>query len=67
MLDEIGEVIVRVLLSFVWRAILYPAALLLCTPFILVRALILALRRRQRFIYSVKDGYSAVSDAWWDW
>jgi hypothetical protein len=65
MLDLIGRAIVQVVLKLVWRVILYPAALLLCTPFILVRALILALRRRQRFLYAVEDGYSAVSDVWW--
>jgi hypothetical protein len=65
MLDLIGEVIVQVVLKFVWRVILYPTALLLCTPFILIRALLLALRRRQRFLYAVEDGYSVVSDAWW--
>jgi len=67
MLDEIGQLIVRAMLKFVWRVILYPAALLLCTPFILVRALILAVRRRQRFIYAVSDGYSSVSFVWWAW
>lgn len=65
MLDLIGEVIVQVVLKFVWCVILYPAALLLCTPFILIRALTLARRHRQRFLYAVEDGYSAVSDVWW--
>jgi hypothetical protein len=65
MLDLIGEVIVQGVLKFVWHVILYPAALLLCTPFILIRAFLLALRRRQRFLYAVEDGYSAVSDVWW--
>lgn len=65
MLDLIGEVIVQVALKLVWRVILYPATLLLCTPFILIRAFTLALRHRQRFLYAVEDGYSAVSDVWW--
>jgi hypothetical protein len=67
MLDLIGKILVEVVLKVVLRIFLYPAALAFCTPFILIRALILALRRRQRFPYAVEDGYSAVSDAWWDW
>jgi ABC-type uncharacterized transport system permease subunit len=67
MLDFIGEILFEVVLKLVLRAVLYPAALVFCTPFILVRALVLALRRRQRFRYAVEDGYDAVSDAWWEW
>jgi hypothetical protein len=65
MFDVIGQVILRGILTFAWRVILYPAALVLCTPFIVIRALILVFRHRQRFVYALSDGYASVSDAWW--
>ncbi len=65
MLDEIlGSLVVR-LVAFICRIILFPVALVLCTPFILVRAAILALRERQRFTHAVSDGYSSVDVFWW--
>jgi hypothetical protein len=35
---------------------LFPVALMICTPVILIRAGIPALRHRQRFIHAVSDG-----------
>ena len=65
MIEEFGRGIVVYLLSLVWRLILLPAALILGTPFILIRAWILALRHKQRFSYAVSDGYSFLWDIWW--
>ena len=65
MLDEILGTFVRGLLLFVVRIILFPVALAACTPFIFVRAAILALLRGQRFIHAVADGYYAVDVLWW--
>jgi len=65
MLDEILDLFVRGLLVFVVRIILFPVALLACTPFIFIRAAILALRRRQSFVHAVADGYYSVDVLWW--
>lgn len=65
MFDWIGEALVSCILRLIWWGILFPVALVLCTPFILVRAAALALRGRQRFVYAISDGYGSVSDAWW--
>ena len=65
MLDEILGLLLRGLRLFVLRIILFPIALVVCTPFIFVRAAILALLRRQRFIHAVADGYYAIDVIWW--
>ena len=65
MLDEIGEFIVRGIFWFLLKLIFYIIALIVCTPFILGRAIILALLDRQKFCYAVADGYGAISDTWW--
>jgi hypothetical protein len=65
MLDEIlGVAFVRVV-AFVFRIVLFPVALLICTPFILIRAAILAARHRAKFTHAVADGYSSVDVFWW--
>ena len=66
MLDEILRFLITDLLRFVLRIILFPLALVICTPFILIRAVILALRRRETFNRSVADGYYAIDVAWWN-
>jgi hypothetical protein len=65
MLDEtLGELIVW-LIAFVCRIILFPVALLICTPFIFIRAAVLAIRQRQKFAHAVSDGYSSLDVFWW--
>ena len=43
--------------------LLMPIALIVATPFILLRAGFLALRSKQNFKYAALDGYGAVWDA----
>ena len=66
MLDEILRAVLTDLLRFVLRIVLFPVALVLCTPFILIRAAVLALRRRETFTHAVADGYYAVDVVWWN-
>jgi hypothetical protein len=40
-----------------------PVILLIATPFIFLRAWILALRKEERFKFAVLDGYSSVWDS----
>jgi len=61
LLRGIALVLVRL---FAW-VILFPVAVLVCTPFILIRAGALAVRRRQKFSYAVADGYDFVWSVWW--
>lgn len=65
MIEIIGRAIVAAVLWFFWRIILYPAALVLFTPLILIRAAVLAFRRQQKFRYAAADGYAYLSDVWW--
>ena len=65
MIEEFGRGIVGYVLSLVWRLFFVPAALIIATPVVLIRAWILAVRRRQRFRYAVSDGYSSVWEIWW--
>ena len=62
MLDEL----IRVALGIVLRFLLFPVALVVCTPFILVRAVILAARHRMKFTHAIIDGYEAVDVSWWN-
>ncbi len=66
MLDDILRILLADLLRFVLRIILFPVALVVCTPFILIRAVIQTLRRRETFIRAVADGYYAIDVAWWN-
>jgi hypothetical protein len=43
--------------------LLMPVVLIIATPFILLRAGVLAVRRKQRFKFAVSDGYGSVWDA----
>jgi hypothetical protein len=65
MLDEIlGGLFARFLVAIVC-IILFPVAVIICTPFILIRASVLAMRHRQRFVHAVQDGYSSLWVFWW--
>jgi len=65
MLDELlGIVFVR-FLAHVFRIVFFPVALLVCTPFILVRGAVLAARHHAKFTHAVADGYSSVDVYWW--
>ena len=56
--------VVRFFAYIAW-AVLYPVAVLVSTPFILIRAWILALMHREKFGHAVSDGYSSLSVVWW--
>jgi hypothetical protein len=62
MLDEL----VRVVFRFLLRLMLFPVALLVCTPFIVIRAVILASRNQMKFIHAIADGYETVDVYWWN-
>jgi len=65
MLDElIGGVLVQ-LLARITRFVLFPVALVICTPFILIHAAVLALRRQGQFGHVVADDYSTLDVYWW--
>jgi hypothetical protein len=65
MLDELlGSVFVEIVVR-VLRFVLYPLALLVCTPFVLVRGAVLAARHQAKFVQAVADGYEAVDVYWW--
>jgi hypothetical protein len=66
MLDELLQFALRDILRIVLRFIFFPVALLLCTPFIFIRAAILALRNQMRFIHAIADGYETVDVYWWN-
>ena len=63
MIDPMGEALIEVLLKF----ILWPVAMVLCTPFILIWGVFALVARKQRFTYAVSDGYLAVSEFWKKW
>jgi hypothetical protein len=65
MLDELLGFLVRDVLRFVLRLILFPVLLLVCTPFIVIRAAILAWRKQMKFVHGIMDGYEAVDVYWW--
>jgi hypothetical protein len=54
-------------MHFVLGIILFPVALLICTPFVLIRAAILASRDQVKFIHAIADGYQTVDVYWWHW
>ena len=62
MLDELFRIVLR----FILRLILFPIALLVCTPFILIRAAILASRDQMKFTHAIADGYETVDVYWWN-
>jgi hypothetical protein len=58
------SLIVRVFAYILW-VVLYPVAVVVCTPFIVIRAWILALVRHDKFGHAISDGYSSLSIFWW--
>ena len=65
MLDELLGFALRDILLFILRILLFPVALLVCTPFILIRAVILASRDKMKFSHAIVDGYEIVDVYWW--
>ncbi|HEY4281652.1 MAG TPA: hypothetical protein VGM62_01220 [Chthoniobacterales bacterium] len=65
MLDELLGIALRDILRFILRILLFPVALLVCTPFILIRAAILASRDQMKFSHAIVDGYETVDVHWW--
>ena len=65
MLDELLGGLVVQILARICRVLLFPVALLICTPFIVIRAAILAARQQTTFVHAVADGYSSVDVYWW--
>jgi len=63
MFDAISQAIIEILVKFV----LWPVALVICTPFILVRTLFAVAYRRQKFSDVFSDGYLSVSEFWDKW
>ena len=66
MLDELLGFVFRDVLRFILRIMLFPVALLVCTPFILIRAAILASRDKMKFAHAIADGYETVDVYWWN-
>ena len=64
LLDLVLRGLVIAAMTFFWRVILFPAVLIVGTPFVLLRAGGLALRRRQKFRYAIADGYGGLSSFW---
>ncbi len=65
MLQAIFHSFVVRLFAYIAWVVLYPLAVLVCTPFILIRAWILGLVHREKFGHAVSDGYSSLSVFWW--
>ena len=65
MIDEILAAGVIRVVAYIARIVFFPVALIICTPAILIRAAILVLRHRQRFVHAISDGYSIVDVFWW--
>lgn len=57
--------LVMAVLGVFWRVVLFPVVMIVCTPFILIRAGGLAFRHRQKFSYAVLDGYESLWTIWW--
>ena len=66
MIDELLGLLFRDVLWFVLRILLFPVALLLCAPFILIHAAVLALRDKAKFRHIVADDYSSIDVLWWN-
>ena len=66
MLDELLGLLFRDVLIFVLRVLLFPIALLLCTPLILLHAAVLALRGRGKFVHLIADDYASIDVYWWN-
>jgi hypothetical protein len=64
MFDFVIQMILEFLLEGCWTFILWPVVLIVCTPFILVRAVVVMAMDKARFFPSIADGYTSVSDYW---
>ena len=67
MIEALLSSVVEAVFTLVWKFILWPVVLVLVTPVIIIYACFSALRHRQRFMYALADGYSAVSEFWGKW
>ena len=54
----------KALQRFVIWLIAFPAIMIVSTPVILIRACVLAGRKRQEFRYAVADGYDSLWSLW---
>jgi hypothetical protein len=54
----------QILFPFLMWLVLWPVALLVCTPFLLLRALVSALFTRIRFLESLAGGYRSITRFW---
>jgi hypothetical protein len=67
MLDDLlGEILVRGVLTRIFRIVMFPIILLLSTPFIIMRAAIFAARGKSRFRSAVVDAYQSIDTYWWN-
>jgi hypothetical protein len=64
MFDSFLGAILETLLEFLWWLILWPVALIVSTPFVLLYAALSAMHRKQRFSDALSVGYASVSDLW---
>ena len=67
MIEALLSSVVEAVFTFVWKFILWPIVLVLVTPAVVVYACFSVLLHRQRFMYALADGYSAVSEFWGKW
>jgi hypothetical protein len=67
MIDALLSSAIEALFTLVWKFILWPVALVVATPLILLYALASAIRGRRQFVDAVRDGYSGVSAFWEKW
>ena len=62
-MSAVLEFIVESVLGFVWWILLFPAVWLISAPFVLV----IAAFQPRPYMYSVSDGFSAVTHFWNEW
>ena len=67
MIESILSSLVEAVWTFIWKFILWPVVLIVATPFLVVYALVSAVRRRQTFMHALSDGYSSASALWDKW
>jgi hypothetical protein len=65
MLDELFGTVLVELVARILRIVFFPVALLVFTPLIFVRGVVLAARHRAKFARAVADGYSSFDVYWW--
>ena len=67
MLDALLGAVIEGLIGLLLWLILWPVALIVSTPFVVVNALFAALSHKQRFFCAMADGYSSVTAFWKNW